>query len=116
MLNVDTDSSIRAELNDYFSFFVPGHRFMPAFRNKVWDGKIRLYNQITGELNAGLYPYVAQFCLERNYKFSIKETDYGIPGQAGDISNLSFEGLKLEPFDYQKKAVEHALQLSLIHI
>ena len=110
MLNVDTDSSIRAELNDYFSFFVPGHRFMPAFRNKVWDGKIRLYNQITGELNAGLYPYVAQFCLERNYKFSIKETDYGIPGQAGDISNLSFEGLKLEPYDYQKKAVEHALQ------
>ena len=43
------------ELSEYFSFFVPGHRYMPAFKRRVWDGKIRLFNQMTRELNVGLW-------------------------------------------------------------
>ena len=43
-LKVETEPSIARELADYFTFEVPGHRFMPAYKNKVWDGKIRLYS------------------------------------------------------------------------
>ena len=42
-LRIDADASIRRELSDYFSFEVPGYKFTPQFRNRVWDGKIRLY-------------------------------------------------------------------------
>ena len=29
-LKVETDSGVERELSDYFTFEVPGHRFMPA--------------------------------------------------------------------------------------
>jgi hypothetical protein len=39
-VTVDCDSSVAMELKDYFTFKVPGYRFMPAYRNKVWSGDI----------------------------------------------------------------------------
>ena len=48
-MHVDCESGVAQELNEFFSFYVPGYKFMPAFRNKMWDGKIRLYNISTGE-------------------------------------------------------------------
>ena len=38
------DKGIIQELAEYFTFFVPGYKFMPQFRNKMWDGKVRLLN------------------------------------------------------------------------
>ena len=34
-LKVETEPSIARELADYFTFEVPGYRFMPAYKNKV---------------------------------------------------------------------------------
>ena len=34
-LKVETEPSIARELADYFTFEVPGHRFMPAYKNKI---------------------------------------------------------------------------------
>ena len=45
----DNDGMCRA-LVDYFTFEVPGHKFMPAYRNKMWDGKIRLFSPKTGQI------------------------------------------------------------------
>ena len=45
------EAGIRAELAEYFSFFVPGYKFMPAYKRRQWDGKIRLFNNLTCELN-----------------------------------------------------------------
>ena len=53
-LHITAEADIRRELSDYFSFEVPGYRFTPQFRNRVWDGKIRLYSYATGELYLGL--------------------------------------------------------------
>lgn len=42
---VDSDEFfVLKELVEYFTFKVPGAEFMPSFRNKFWDGKIRLLN------------------------------------------------------------------------
>ena len=57
-LKVEADASIRRELSEYFCFEVPGYKFVPAYRNRVWDGKIRLFSYATGEIYAGLYPYI----------------------------------------------------------
>jgi len=55
------EKDIAQELNDYFTFNVPGARFSPAFRNKVWDGKIRLFSTATHLIYAGLVQHVEHF-------------------------------------------------------
>ena len=64
---IGCDWGIAQELSDYFSFFVPGYKFMPLYKNKVWDGKIRLFNVNNCELSCGLISYVKDFCEKRNY-------------------------------------------------
>ena len=65
------EKSIAQELADYFTFFVPGYQFMPAYKNRLWDGKIRLADLRTYTIYHGLVPYIEQFCEERNYKLEI---------------------------------------------
>ena len=36
---ITTEPHIARELSEYFTFEVPGAKFMPAYRSKVWDGK-----------------------------------------------------------------------------
>ena len=111
VIHVDCDRGIGAELREFFSFFVPGYKFMPAFRNRLWDGKIRLFNQITGEISAGLFPQILSFAESREYEVEIMESDYGSPNEGNKINPefmMKFiDALKL-PFkirDYQFDAV-----------
>ena len=60
------------ELADYFTFYVPGYQFMPAFKNKIWDGKIRLADLRNFTIYHGLLPYIQKFCDERDYKLAIE--------------------------------------------
>ena len=46
-LKIEADEDIRRELGQFFTFEVPGFKFMPQFRNRVWDGKIRLFSYQT---------------------------------------------------------------------
>ena len=85
VLQIDCNSGTSAELRDFFSFYVPGYKFMPAYKNRVWDGKIRLYNQITSELPAGLFPQVLKFAESREYEVEVLESDYGSPNVGNPI-------------------------------
>ena len=76
-LKLDVDSGLARELSDYFTFEVPGASFMPAYRNKVWDGKIRLFSIQTGKIYVGLLPYIEQFCLTN-------EVEYILDGEVKD--------------------------------
>ena len=79
-MHVGCDFGIANELSDFFSFFVPGYKYMPAFRNKVWDGKIRLFNVQSNEIHVGLYPFIKDFCAKRNYEIELSdENNYGSP-------------------------------------
>ena len=46
----DLSPSENSELSDFFTFEVPNARFMPMYRNRMWDGKIRLFSPATGEI------------------------------------------------------------------
>ena len=90
---------------------------MPAFRNKVWDGKIRLYNSQAQELPVGLFPYLQEFCGPRNYKVEVEHDNYyGLPGATVDVDPaelstfinglvLSTKGQRINPRDYQIEAI-----------
>jgi len=66
-LTVDCDPNVQREISEFFTFYVPGYKFMPAFRNRIWDGKIRLFSQKFKEIYFGLYPYIKAFAEERGY-------------------------------------------------
>ena len=57
-LKLDVDSGLSQELSDYFTFEVPGARFMPAYKKRIWDGKIRLISRQTGKIYVGLLSYI----------------------------------------------------------
>ena len=38
-ITVDGEPSALNELTDFFTFFVPGYKFMPAYKNKIKDEK-----------------------------------------------------------------------------
>ena len=59
---------ILKELSQFFTFSIPGARYMPAYRNKKWDGTIKLFNIHTQELYVGLYSYLKRFCDDRGYE------------------------------------------------
>ena len=78
-LHIDCDFGAAQELKEFFSFYVPGYKFMPAYRRRVWDGKIRLFDSNTGELPAGLIYHLLKFCETRQYKIDAVRTTYGLP-------------------------------------
>ena len=113
-LQVECERSIAYELIDYFSFFVPGYKYMPAYKNRVWDGKIKLFNQ-NGQLPTGLYQHLLYFCKQNNYETELMESKYGYPDETNTIEpQLLFDFIKglnlpFEPRDYQFDAVMNGL-------
>ena len=111
-LKIEAEPDIRRELSDYFSFEVPGYKFTPQFRNRVWDGKIRLYSYATGQLYVGLYPYLVEWCNRKNV--DIKENNEistFTTHTAADIQALidSYD-ISITPRDYQFEAFKFALE------
>ena len=116
-VKVDTEPNIARELVDFFTFEVPGARFMPTYKNRVWDGKIRLYNQMSGEIYFGLVPYVEEFAKRNDisieYKEGVKnEGEYGTSVLGGFVRRVSpkSKGKSLQIRDYQMAAFTHAVR------
>ena len=108
-LKVTCESSVAQELCDYFTFTVPGYTFMPSYRMKLWDGKIRLFNIYNRVLYGGLLEYIYRFAEHRNYKV-IPDGDWWKPRKI-ERDESFIENLKLPfvPRDYQLDAFYHAL-------
>jgi len=47
-LQIESEPHVFYELSDQFTFELPGAKFMPQYRNRYWDGKIRLFNVNNG--------------------------------------------------------------------
>ena len=86
------DSGIAMELSDFFSFFVPGYKYMPLYRNKVWDGKVRLFNPANYELPVGLLSYVKEFAEKRNYDVEYEDGPYGAPESFNKVDAPRYYG------------------------
>lgn len=63
------DPGIAQELSEFFTFDVPGAKFSPQYKNGMWDGKIRLFNQMVRQVYIGLAHYLAHFAETRGYSF-----------------------------------------------
>jgi len=111
------DHGILMELNEHFTFYVDGYKFMPAYKNKMWDGKIRLYSLRTQTIPYGLVLKVYEFAQTRGYKVQIDPDvipDLPAVEQIREyIDSLyitSDKGERIKPRDYQMDAIIHSIQ------
>jgi superfamily II DNA or RNA helicase len=99
------------EVQEYFSFFAKDYRFMPAFKNRIWDGKIRLYNLLTKTLYKGLLDEVKAFADLNEYTVEIdpsfSQAEFSLEEAREFVKTLK---LKYEPYDYQLEAFVHAVR------
>ena len=111
------ERGILKELSQFFTFTVPGAEYMPAYRNRKWDGKIKLFNIHTQELYVGLYDYLQRFCDDRGYELEgfnptknknhiseeliTKFVDNHLKPRAG--------GNDIKAHEHQIKAIQHAI-------
>jgi superfamily II DNA or RNA helicase len=111
-IQFECDRNIAQELSDYFTFFVPGYQFTPAYKSRVWDGKIRLADLRTFTIYHGLVPYIEQFCKEREYTIevdsAINTTENFSINEAEEL--ISTLNLPHEVRDYQLKSFVHAVR------
>jgi len=116
-LKIEAEPHVYYELSDEFTFDVPGAKFMPQYRNKYWDGKIRLFNQSNGEIYVGLLDKIVSFCRRYDYDYQFVDNKYyGTPFEVNEM--ISFEGVRdfmnsicsHTPREYQVEGVYDALK------
>lgn len=105
------DAGVLMELSEYFTFKVPGAEFMPTFRNKMWDGKIRLFNMWTKQLYIGLMHHLEEFCRTREYKLLgqssvVKKSEITTEDVVKALLDLN---LPFNPRNYQVDAIRDGI-------
>jgi len=110
-LHIDAEDDVRRELGQFFTFEVPGFKFMPQYRSRVWDGKIRLFSYQTGQIYVGLYPYILQWCKDNNVQVvdGTKIEDTKVDEKKVD-QFIKALNIPLEVRDYQKEAFIYAVR------
>lgn len=113
---VDCSSSVSKELSEHFSFLVPGYKFMPKFKAKLWDGRINLFSEWSPNISAGLVPRAAMFLKSQGYTVNMTPEVIGLfldPFYSEaeladwiDTKDLRDElGDPIDPYDHQLNAV-----------
>jgi len=110
------DFGVEQELCDFFTFDVPGAKFMPTYKAKIWDGKARIFNIQKKTLPHGLLGYVEKYAADAEYevvKTGMSQDDK--PPTREEISayvktlNLHTGGKKISMRDYQEDMVYQAI-------
>lgn len=106
------ESWLARELDQFFTFKVPGYKFTPLYRAGVWDGSIHLFDQKNGLLYAGLLPYVEKFCQEREYEIEhlsdFSQDEFSLIEAKEFAKNLNVPDL--EHREYQIEAFCHGVR------
>ena len=116
-LELEVDEDVSRELSDYFTFEVPGAKFMPQYRNRMWDGKIRLFSPRNGRIYVGLLPYIKEYCSKKSIEYIIEkgvEDDRNVIRESvrdfAESLRPKSRGKPIQFRDYQIDAIWHAIQ------
>jgi superfamily II DNA or RNA helicase len=113
---IECERHVAQELSEFFTFFVPGFQFVPAFRNKIWDGKIRLFDLRNYHIYLGLTNYIQSFAESRGYSIDfgdvLVEQEFSVYHAKKFASSLKLQsaGRDIEVRDHQLNAFIHAMQ------
>ena len=118
---VEGERSELRMLSDYFTFKVPGAEFSPQYRNKFWDGKVRLFDSRNLTIYAGLWKDIIKFSKDFDVDVLFEGTKHNFPGREQPVDenfikgfiealNVQSGGKPIEPRDYQVEAFIDALR------
>ena len=106
------DAGVIQELVEFFSFLAPGYQFMPAYRNRMWDGKIRIFNGRNNTLPSGLLYHLQKFADSRKYRLNLS-AGIMVPRQIGSGEFQAFPAFynnkSIEIRDYQRDGICRAI-------
>tara|TARA_R100001082_G_scaffold110804_1_gene91847 strand:+ start:1354 stop:2835 length:1482 start_codon:yes stop_codon:yes gene_type:complete len=110
-IKVDCERGVAKELSDFFTFKVPNYQYTPAFKNKAWDGQIRLYNIYKQTIYKGLLDYILKFAEDRDYKVtsSLDIQDYNFTKDGIKSFIETHLNIPYSPYEHQIDAVHHAI-------
>jgi superfamily II DNA or RNA helicase len=113
-IKVHSDESTAKELSSFFTFKIPNHQYVPAFRKRRWDGRLRLFNYASRTIYGGLLDHVEKFLNDRSYPYEkvnfesvIFAEDY--VDEWLNKQEIYSNGKKITPYDYQLNAVKEAI-------
>lgn len=112
---IKAEKGIKQELRDYFSFMVPGAQYMPMFKRRIWDGKIRLFDILSSTLPRGLKTYLQKFATDRQYTINIKESNKSLCITEDKLLefynslNVSVKKQTIKMHPHQLQAIIHAI-------
>lgn len=88
-----------SELWSRYSAYKAGYQFNPKFRNRIWDGKIHLFNIRSGVLPIGFLPDLLGYCKLKGYAY--------------ELENIAADDLKCSlDEDAYRKQIEKNMELS----
>ena len=110
-IKVQCDESVAWELRDAFSFRPPGFQFVPSYKQKLWDGYLRLFNPLNRQMYRGLAPQVIEWAENHGYTFEYSgedlDTSFSLDEAKEFVEKLNPKHL---PRDYQMDAFVHAIR------
>jgi len=110
-IKIECERGLAKELSDFFTFKVPNYQYTPAYKNKVWDGQIRLYNIYKQTLYKGLLEYVIKFAEDRGYKTVTEPEKEKISVTKKELLSYIEKELSTPytPYDHQINGIQHAI-------
>lgn len=91
---------------DATSYYKQGYRFMPRYKQGVWDGRIRLFNQFKNTFPAGLTHLVKEVLEDAGVRVSVDDRR-SCPPIPPITKDITLHGVTFDhPYDYQLDAME----------
>ncbi len=114
---ISCERGVAREISEYFTFYVPGYQFTPAFKSRVWDGKIRLYDTRTSTLYYGLITHLESFAKERKYTLVyddkvLQTTSFSLheAKEYADSLHIQSRNKDIDARDYQIEAFAYSIR------
>ena len=111
-LKIIAESGVKMELESFFKFQPAGYQFNPSYKNRVWDGWIRIFQPLRPVLYVGLFKKLVKFCEDRGYDLKAPDHLYIAEEIPDDYGYQLAEEIncKYKPRDYQNQYVVDAIR------
>lgn len=103
-LKLEGDFEDLQVVSEYFTRYAPNYIWNPRYKSGVWDGKIRFFNLLTGQLPFGLSEMLFECLKKNNIDFELNEGSFGYRGTI-------IESVFQEVLDEFKKFKPHIHQI-----
>lgn len=105
---LETDNpNILSALYEKYGYLVPGYNYVPAYRNRKWDGRKRYFKK-DGTFRSGLLPRI----LADLYSIGVNPKELVLDGEPKLTDPFDLPVLNVDKFtyrDYQKEAINSIL-------